>query len=98
MCSDPGCPRKLLLACSYHTGNAGCERRRQAGRYRDGFSEKFSFGLTMRSVDPLEVKGRELYPSDTLIPLITAAHRVIVIKRKTIGDLNTPHTDAHFIV
>lgn len=52
----------------------------------------------MRSVDPLEVKGRELYPSDTLIPLITAAYRVVVIKRKTIGDLNTPHTDAHFIV
>lgn len=98
MCSDPGCPRRLILAGSYRIGNAGCERRRHAGRYGDGFSEKFLFCLTMRSVDPLEVKGRQLYPSDTLVPLITAAYRVIVIKLKTIDDLNTPHIDAHFIV
>lgn len=43
-------------------------------------------------------RGHGLYPLDTLILCITAAYRVVVIKRKTIDDLNTPHTDAHFIV
>lgn len=40
----------------------------------------------MRSVDQLEVMGRQLYPLDTLTLLITAAYRVVVIKQETIDD------------
>lgn len=65
-----GSPRRLLLACSYHTGNAGREKRQHVERWDFG-------GLLIPFYN--EISGPEamnrgqLHPLATLIPLSSPA-------------------------
>lgn len=65
-----GSPRRLLLACSYHTGNAGCERRQHVERWGFGgllipFHNEVS--------GPEAISRGQLHPLATLIPLSSPA-------------------------
>lgn len=47
---------------------------------------------------PEAMSTGQLLPLASLIPLSTPACQAVVRKQPTIGHLNTPHTDVHFIV